>query len=47
MSYRTLALICGAIVLAIAADILANGGAVTLFLLRKFTDLVEELSFWR
>lgn len=31
----------------IAADVLANGGDILLFLARKFTDLLEYLIFWR
>jgi len=31
----------------IAADVLANGGDVLLFLGRKFTDLLQYVIFWR
>jgi hypothetical protein len=43
-----LALIIGGVILAaIALDLVANGGAALLFLLRKFVDMVEWLAFWR
>jgi hypothetical protein len=43
-----LALIIGGVILAaIALDLVANGGAALLFLLRKFADMVEWLAFWR
>ncbi len=32
---------------AIAADVLLNGGTALMFLLRKFVDLVEWVAFWR
>jgi hypothetical protein len=32
---------------AIAADIVLNGGQAMLFLLVKFTDMIEWLAFWR
>ncbi|MBL4917823.1 hypothetical protein [Szabonella alba] len=35
------------IVLAIGLDITVNDGAALLFLMRKFADLLEYLSFWR
>ena len=35
------------IVLSVAADILLNGGAVSLFLARKLFALVQALEFWR
>ena len=35
------------IVAAIGADLVANQGHAALFLLRKFFDLLEYLSFWR
>lgn len=43
-----LALILGGLLVAlIACDLALNGGGALLFLLRKFADLVEWLSFWR
>ena len=43
-----LALILGVlVVLAILADQVLNGGHAGLFLMRKFVDLVDYLSFWR
>jgi hypothetical protein len=43
-----LALILGALIAAaILADQVLNGGAAGLFLMRKFVDMVEYLSFWR
>jgi hypothetical protein len=47
MSNR-LALTLGAlIVAALLADLGLNGGAASLFLMRKLVDLVDYLSFWR
>ncbi len=37
----------GLVAVAILADQLLNGGHAGLFLMRKFVDLVEYLSFWR
>jgi hypothetical protein len=37
----------GVILAAILADVTLNAGGALLFLLRKFTDLVEYLAFWR
>lgn len=43
-----LALILGGLLVAlIVCDLALNGGGALLFLLRKFADLVEWLSFWR
>jgi len=43
-----IALGLGLVVLAlIAGDLMLNGGAAMLFLLRRMFDLVEYLSFWR
>ena len=39
--------IAGLIVAALVADAMLNGGTGAVFLLRKFLDLVEYLSFWR
>ena len=36
-----------AILLAVAFDVLAFGGAGSLFLARKGTDLVDWVAFWR
>jgi hypothetical protein len=42
------ALVLGTLILAgIALDLLANDGGALLFLMRKFSDLVEYLAFWR
>jgi hypothetical protein len=35
------------VVLAVLADQVLNDGHAGLFLVRKFVDLVEYLSFWR
>ncbi len=35
------------IVLAIGLDIILNDGTALLFLMRKFADFLEFLSFWR
>lgn len=35
------------IIAAIVADQAANGGQATLFLGRKFVELIELLAFWR
>jgi hypothetical protein len=35
------------VVVAVLADQIMNDGQAGLFLLRKFVDLVEYLSFWR
>ena len=43
-----LAIGLGAVILiALALDILGNDGHAMLFLLRKFADFIEYLSFWR
>jgi hypothetical protein len=43
-----LALVIGVLLAAgIGADLMANDGAVLLFLERKFLDLVEWVVFWR
>ena len=43
-----IALALGAVLLGlIALDVLANGGAALLFLLRKLFTFVEFLAFWR
>lgn len=39
--------IAAVVVAAILADLALNGGAASLFLVRKLFDLVEYLSFWR
>ena len=35
------------LVVALIADIWANGGAGSLFLAKKFADMIEYLAFWR
>jgi len=35
------------IVTAIAADIFANDSRALLFVMKKFTDMVEWMAFWR
>ena len=47
MSNRLAIIILLLIVGAIVADQMLNGGLAGLFLMRKFVDLVEYLSFWR
>jgi hypothetical protein len=43
-----IALVLGVVLLgAIALDVLANGGAALLFLMRKFFVFIEFLAFWR
>ena len=43
-----LAIVLGVLIaLLIAADLLANGGGVLVFLARKMMDLMEYLIFWR
>ena len=43
-----LAIVLGVLIaLLIAADLLANGGGVLVFLARKMLDLMEYLIFWR
>lgn len=31
----------------LAGDLLFNGGGASLFLMRKFTEFIEYLAFWR
>ncbi len=47
MSDRTALILFGAIVLLIGLDYAFNGGAADMFMLRKLTDFIEYLSFWR
>jgi len=47
MTNRLALTIFALIVVAILADQALNGGAAGVFLMRKFIDLVEYLSFWR
>lgn len=43
-----IALVLGlVIVLSGAADLVLNDGGASMFLLRKFVDMVEWLAFWR
>ncbi|MEM9437402.1 MAG: hypothetical protein AAGA15_10200 [Pseudomonadota bacterium] len=43
-----LAIILGALVLiALVLDAVLNGSAATLFLVKKLTDLIEWMAFWR
>ncbi len=47
MSNRTSIVIGLLVVAAIVLDQLANGGAASLFLGRKFVGLIETVAFWR
>ncbi len=47
MSNRTAVILGLLIVVAILADQVLNGAAAGTFLMRKFIDMVEYLSFWR
>ena len=47
MPNRLALILCGLVILAILADQMLNGGVAGLFLMRKFVDLVDYLSFWR
>ena len=47
MKDRGFLLVACAIALAIGADIVANQGLATTFLVRKLFQLVEYLAFWR
>ena len=47
MPNRLALILCGLVILAIQADQMLNGGVAGLFLMRKFVDLVDYLSFWR
>ncbi len=47
MSTRLSLILAGLIVAAVLADAVLNGGAAGLFVVRKFFDMVEYLSFWR
>ena len=47
MPNRLALILCGLVALAVLADQVLNGGAAGLFLMRKFVDLVDYLSFWR
>ena len=40
-------LFAGAIGLAVVLDAVLNGGAVSIFLVRKLFSLVEYMEFWR
>jgi hypothetical protein len=43
-----IALVLGLVILlAGASDVALNDGIALMFLLRKFTDMVEWLAFWR
>ena len=43
-----LAIILGVLIAAgILYDLVASGGANIVFLLKKFTDLIEYVAFWR
>lgn len=47
MTNRIAFVMAGAIIAAILADAALNDSAATMFLLRKFVDLIEYVSFWR
>ncbi len=47
MTDRIAFALAGLILAAILADVLANQGAASFFLMRKLADLVEYLAFWR
>jgi len=47
MTNRLALTIFALIVVAVLADQALNGGAAGVFLMRKFIDMVEYLSFWR
>ena len=47
MPNRLALILCGLVALAVLSDQVLNGGAAGLFLMRKFVDLVDYLSFWR
>ena len=47
MSNRIAVLLGGLISILIVLDLALNGGEASLFMLRKFADTVEWLSFWR
>lgn len=47
MSDRFALLFAAVILAAVLADFGLNGGAATLFLLRKLAEFVEYLAFWR
>ena len=47
MSDRTAFILVGLVVGLIALDAVANGGAADMFMLRKLSDFIEYLSFWR
>ncbi|WP_193082150.1 hypothetical protein [Pseudooceanicola spongiae] len=47
MSNKTAILLGGVILAALVADAQLAGGAYTLFLLRKFSDFLEWIAFWR
>lgn len=47
MTTRLAAVLTLIIALAVAADLLLAGGAGSLFLARKFQDLIVYVTFWR
>ena len=47
MPYRLALTLFGLVAVGILADQRLNGGVAALFLMRKFVDLVDYLSFWR
>ncbi|MEL6608535.1 MAG: hypothetical protein AAFO93_06460 [Pseudomonadota bacterium] len=47
MTNRLAIILAVLIVAAILADVVFNGGAAMLFLLKKFIELLEYLAFWR
>ncbi|MGP3697083.1 hypothetical protein [Rhodobacter sp. NSM] len=47
MTNRIALILAATIVIALILDALVNGSAATLFLLRKLSQLVQYLVFWR
>lgn len=45
---NSIAIFLGVLILTgLGADLIFNGGDATLFLVRKFFELIEWLAFWR
>jgi len=47
MSNRTSLIVAILIVVAVALDLMLNGGRVSFFLAKKTTELIEYMAFWR